>query len=348
VAGVLAWLGAAAYTLWVNPEVAHFTHGDAIKQQWADKMTREHGPKVIVFGGSSCEFSIDGERMLDRHGLPSVNAGRGAGMGVAVLTMAALRDCRSNDTLVVAMEPALLTGSLEIPNLGIQFSMAAGHPEWIREPLSPATPVSWMDTAIALRPGGYHTFTLLGKLIQGRALYRYQPEDLRPSGWIQTPVRMPIPGPQRHGIRIPQDSQQFLRSLRDWCEERRVRLAYSIPWAYTPVHELGAFRRENAGFLLQMADIMPVLRDPRLGAYTVIEHYSDTGWHLTEEGAALRTDELSGQLLGWDTWSRAELERLAVNADLAPGEDGTWLRPVGAEAMRPQRGEPNRGELETR
>ncbi len=318
-AGLLAWSGAAAYTLWLNPEVAHFTHGDTIKKLWAEKMAREYGPKVVIFGGSSCEFSIDGQRMLDRFQLPCVNAGRGAGMGVSVLTMAALRDCRPRDTLIVAIEPALLTEPLDTPNLGVQFSIAAGHTEWIRHPLPPAQPISLVEAALALRPGAYHAFTLLGKVIEGRPLYRYQPGDVRPSGWIQTPVRVAISGPPHHQIEIPQDCRHFLGALRDRCRDRRVRLAYSLPWGYTPTNDVAAFQQENAKFLRQMADIMPVLRDPRLGAYSVPGHFSDSVWHLNEEGARLRTDELARQLFAWDTWSTEDLDRLAANPGAAVG-----------------------------
>jgi hypothetical protein len=238
-------------------------------------------------------------------------------MGISVLTMAALRDCRAGDTLVVALEPVLMTEPLDTPNLGIQFSIAAGHPEWVQAPLPPAQPISAVEAALALRPGGYHTFTLLGKLVQRRPFYRYRAEDIRPSGWIQTPVRVPVSGPPRHSVVIPAEVRRLLRSLRDWCREHQLRLAYSIPWGYTPPEEIDTFRRENARFLLQVADIMPVLRDPRLGAHPVLEHFSDSVWHLTEEGAWLRTDEFARQVREWDIWSRAELERLAVNPDRA-------------------------------
>jgi hypothetical protein len=312
-AALVAWSIAAVYTLRFNPEVRHFVHSDAVKKRWADQMTREHGPKIVVYGGSSCEFAIDGERMLERFGLACVNAGRGAGMGIPVLTMAALRDCGPKDTLVVAIEPVLLTEPLDLPNLGIQFSIAAGHPEWIRQPLNPVQRVSWLEAGLALRPGGYHAFTLLGKIVQRRPFYRYQPEDLRPSGWIQTPVRVDVTGPPRHSIGIPEQNLRYLRSLRDWCRDHEVRLAYSIPWGYTPASELDAFRRENARFLLQISEVMPVLRDPRLGAYDIREHFSDSVWHLTEEGAALRTDELARQIQDWDVWSQPELEKVAAD-----------------------------------
>ena len=78
---VLAWASSAAYALYLNPEIAFFKHGARLKHAWAEKLNREYTRKVVVFGGSSCGVSIDGERMLDHHGLPTVNMGLGAGMG---------------------------------------------------------------------------------------------------------------------------------------------------------------------------------------------------------------------------------------------------------------------------
>jgi hypothetical protein len=307
--GVSAW-----YTLRFNPEIRYFKKTHAIKQAWARQMTRDYGAKVVIYGGSSCEFSIDGERLLERFRLPCVNLGRGAGMGSVVLTMVALEETRPGDTLIVAMEPGLITVPLEMPHLGIQFSIATGHWNWIRHPLPPAEPVSWLDAVLALRPGGYHFFTMLGKLVSRQPLYRYRPGDTRPSGWHQTLVRLPITGPPGHTVHIPESTTAFLRSLRDRCAQQQIRLAYSLPWGYTPPDRVQSFQKENVQFLLQMAEIMPVLRDPRLGVYSVREHFSDTVWHLCEEGAALRTDELGQQITGWQVWStealQSELQKL--------------------------------------
>ena len=88
-------------------------------------MTREAGAKLVIYGGSSCLFGIDAERLLHTHQMPAVNLGRGAGMGASVLTLAALQYTRPGDTLVAALEPSLLTGSLEPPrSAAIQHSPA--------------------------------------------------------------------------------------------------------------------------------------------------------------------------------------------------------------------------------
>lgn len=310
---LVTWVAAAFYTLQGNPEVRHFRHTDAVKRAWALKMNREHGAKVVVYGGSSCEFSIDGERLLQRFQLPCVNLGRGAGIGSVVLTMAALEETKPGDTLIVALEPGLVTEPLDWPSLGVQFSLATGHRRWMTNPLPPAKPLSWFDTLLALRPGGAHTFTMLAKLARGQELYRYHVRDMRPSGFNQTPVRARIDGPPGHGVTIPPSSRAFLVSLAAWCQTNSVRVAYSLPWGYTPPDRVASFQKDNAKFLAQVAEIMPVLKDPKLGAFSEIERFADTVWHLDEEGAARRTDDFGRQLKNWEVWTVEELRTLATN-----------------------------------
>jgi hypothetical protein len=72
---------------------------------------------------------------------------------------------------------------------------------------------------------------------------------------------------------------------------------------------------------LQVMEFVPVLRDPILGANTHVNHFSDTIWHLNEEGSALRTDGLAGQLFDLQTWGVEELQRLFKELSSMP--DGT-------------------------
>jgi hypothetical protein len=306
---IVAWMGCVFYTLRLNPELKRYAQGAAIKDRWAEKMTREHGPKVLVYGGSSCAFSIDGERMLDRFNLPTVNYGSAAGMGTAILTESVLGQVRPGDTLIVALEPGLLTEPLDSPALGVQFSFAAHHPEWVIHPVIPVASPNWFQALAALRPGGFHTFTLLGKIVTRKPLMRYQEKDYRPSGWEQTDVRMKITGPPGHGPRLSNDARTFLQALREWSGRHDVRVAYSLPWGYTPPEIESSFQRENADFLLQVNEFIPVLKDTNLGAYTNIEHFADTGWHLDGTGSSLRTDQLGQQIKNWDIWTEEELRR---------------------------------------
>jgi hypothetical protein len=312
----LAGFGLCAfYTLRLNPELSYFVAASQVQSSWADKMTREHGAKLVAYGGSSCEFGIDAERLLNVHRLPAVNMGRGAAMGATVLTLGALQYTRPGDTLVVALEPVLLNESLEPSPLGVQFSVVTGHPEWVTRPAIGTNSLSWPSVLLSLRPGGYHTLTMLAKLATGSQPFRYDVRDIRPGGISRTPLRLPITGPARHTGVLSEDARHLLTALREWTREHDVRVAYTLPWSFTPTDAATAYRRFNARFLMAVAEILPVLRDPRLGAYEVREHFADTEFHLTPEGAALRTDELADMVANWRVWNPEELTHVADAPD---------------------------------
>ncbi len=305
---VAAWMACAAYTLWLNPEVRFYSRMSALQDDWSRKMDREHGNKVVVFGGSSCMFSIIGEQLLEKYTLPTVNRGLGAAMGVKITTLHAMQDLRSGDTLIVALEPGTMTEPVELTSLADQFSYATRHSDWAAHPYLGLAGANRLSTLLALRPGSYHALTLIGKLVQGRDLYRYNAANASPSGWVQTNFRLPLQGAPGHGPRLSGDARRYLAALKDWCARHGVRVAYSLPWAYAPADKIEEFKKHNAGTLLQIAGFIPVLKDPWLGADPDAGHFADTAWHLNEEGSRLRTDELGRAVKQWDVWSVKELQ----------------------------------------
>jgi hypothetical protein len=159
--------------------------------------------------------------------------------------------------------------------------------------------------------GAYHTFTLGGKLLLGRPLYRYTPGNVRPSGWVQTDARREFMAGIPTAVRLSDDARRSLMRLRYWGETNRVEVVFSLPWIYAPPEDEPKARRGNARRLLEVLALMPVLRDPALGVYPIRGHYADTQLHLTGPGAAAHSDALAAQLQPGRYWSRTELEVLA-------------------------------------
>lgn len=305
---LLAWAVCAAYTVWMNPEVRFYSRLSALQDAWAQKLEQSHTNKIVVYGGSSCTFSIDGGLLLKTLNLPAVNRGLAAGFGVKIPTLNALKDLNRGDTLVIALEPGQLTGTTEPTSLATQFSYAAGHPGWATQERLEMPSIGCLSSLLALRPDSYHVVTLIGKIIQRRPFYRYSVADADPSGWMVTAVRAPLDGPPGHGDKLSNDVKKFLPALRDWCAERGVRVAYSLPWAYCPTNGLSGFREHNARTLLQIAEYIPVLKDPALGASEDASLFADTAWHLTADGAALRSMQLGHAIQEWRLWSVQELQ----------------------------------------
>ncbi|MBU6399967.1 MAG: hypothetical protein KGS61_06595 [Verrucomicrobia bacterium] len=300
---LLTWLASALYTVRWNPEIAFFRRADRLKQTWAEQLDRRFPHKVVVFGGSSCTVSIDGAGLLEHEQLPVLNLGLGAGMGAKVLTEYALQHTRPGDTVVMAMEPPLIAATLGVPALGVQFCYATGDTAVLRN----LEGWSWPGTAMDLRPGGYHTFTLLGKLLLHQPLYRYRQSELQPGGWHRLELQRAFVPDEPTPLALVDEDRAWLAGLRDWCHRHEVRIAYSLPWAYAPAARAEAYRRRNAAFLLQVSRYLPVLKDPRLGVYTVRTGFADTEWHLIPAAAELRSKELAQQVRAWQCWSPAEL-----------------------------------------
>ncbi len=311
---------AALYTVRWNPEVRFYHHAITVKRAWAALLATgaNPAPRYLLAGGSSAAFSVDGERIEVRHGLRLVNFGLHAGMEGPFLLAVAAREARAGDTLIVAMEPELLTSAFTAPDLAAQMGLALGEPRLISASDLTGEPVHWVDSFVSLRPGAYHAFTLLGKVALRKPLYRYSASEIHRSGWQEARDFRDFTLIQPGAPRMSSDGRTLLAALAVWARANRVQVLYSLPWACVAPAATEEFRHHSASFLREVAEFIPVLKDPTLGVHSVREHFADTGWHLTTEGAQARTDALAAQLKAGQFWTSAELE--ALNATRSGGE----------------------------
>lgn len=312
-AALLAWAACAFYTLRLNPENRFLKAAALTKQTWARQMTREHGAKHVIVGTSSCTFSIDGERMLARHQIPLVNMGLFASIEAKPLVEWALSEIQPGDSLIIALEPRILSGPIRPGAHAQQFAYLMGVPRWMEGVLEPLTPAG-IDSLLALRLGGRHTVLLAGKILTRRPMFRYAVEDIHPSGWVETKATGEINGAAGGGGMPSADGRMLLRSLVQWCQTNQVRVCFTLPVAYSTPELLPAFQRANAEYLLEVSKFLPVLEDRRLGANTNASLFADTAWHFNAEGVAQRTDELAEPLRAWRMWKPEELRALANGA----------------------------------
>ena len=296
------------YIIEFNPEIVFWKDAALVKRTWAREMTRRYQSKVVVYAGSSCAFSLDGERLLEKHGIPTVNMGLAAGMKASMLTQWALSETNPGDTLIIALEPGLLAEPLDQSSMAVQFSMAMHSLKWLDAPWLEHH-LSLVSTLLALRPGAQHVVAMMGKLIGRAPLYRYNRGDVHPSGWLTTPKRLPFPpSGQSESVFLSNESRTLLKYINQWAASNHVRVAYSLPWCYTTPENIKSMQNCNRAFLLQVLELIPVLKDPRFGASSQREYFADTPLHLSSEGAVLRTDELAHELNEWSVWTQAELK----------------------------------------
>lgn len=316
---VITLAAAAVYTVRWNPEVRFYRHAVAVKRAWADALTAgTNAPRHLLAGGSSAAFAVDGGRLRSRHGILLANFGLHAGMEAPFLVAIAAREARASDTLIVAMEPELLTSPFTAPDLAAQMGLALGEPRLIHASDITGQSVGWVDSLISMRPGAYHAFTLLGKIALRKPLYRYAPPEVHASGWQEARDFREFPLVQPGQSRLSADGRALLAALARWGKIANVSVIYSLPWSCVEPASTESYRRASAAFLLEVTEFVPVLKDPTLGVHAVREHFADTGWHLTTIGAQARTDALAEQLKRRQFWTVTELTALAE----AAGESG--------------------------
>ena len=308
---LVAWAGCAFYSLNLNPEIRFYRDLSKIQKRWADTLRSKTSSQHILIGGSSALFSVMPERAWNTHFVPLVNLGVAAGMQPQVMVLRALDYIHKGDTLIVALEPGLLTANEEMGTLGVQYAFAMGRSDWICRPALGLRRLSWGSAFLALRPGAYHIVTLAAKIVTQRPLYRYGLKDVSSGGWVSTESREFEDQPPRHGEKLAPQSVELLEALARLTSEREIKLMYALPWAYCPEDDLKKFRQENASFLLQIQRYMPILFDPRLGAIDKKCLFADTAWHLNDEGSRFRTDELVAQLKRQQMWKCSELQKHA-------------------------------------
>ena len=257
--------------------------------------------------------------------------GRPAGVGPLVVLELAMRETRPGDTLVIALESALLTEP-EIPALGYQVLLAEGAPARPVE-LAPAREkFAAADLVGAVRPGAYHVFTMAGKLAAGRPLYRYTLPEVSQAGWGRTAERYPLSPEPPRPVPLGPQARRMLGQVREWGAARGVTIFLALPWAYTAEAVAPAARAENLRLARDLLPILPVLRDEALGIHTEPGDFADTPLHLSESGARKRTARTGERLRARLVWDEASLVEAARN--LPPPRPRAALRSGGRDETR--------------
>ena len=278
-------------TRW-NPEMRFWKAAAGAKADWVDSLRKAKDvPVIICVGGSATGFGIDAEyadRELDYR---LVNLGLHAGMGAEALTGFALSQARKGDTLLVMLEPELLIENEIETALGVQFAYAIGDREIL----------DWRSTASSfhvtqLRPGASHVFGLIGKIVMGRSLYRYQLKDMREGVLLTTQVTSGIVGRNSSPERLSESAKELLKDLVLIASERGLKVAYGFPWVYSDEKDAELVRRGRARLLTEVEKIMPVIHEKDLGVSTEKVDFRDSPQHLSEAAARRRTAVLVGAL----------------------------------------------------
>jgi hypothetical protein len=304
----ISWLASVVYLFTLDTPLEYLIRETNEQDRWSQHFTASQGPRLIVTGGSSCTFSIDGGMATEQFHVPVINGGLGAGLGANGVLLFSSRLTKPGDTLVLAIEPPLFLSSLDYTQDALQ--LMARRVEWRR--VIQAKEVTGQPVPLDLllfspRPGLENFAAWLGRIVTHTA-FRYVNAQIKPGGLMVTDVRYPL---QEDGYEpgLSQGNREMLLHFRDWASHRGVRVVYSLPWYYVGKERVSEQQRVNARFVASMSEIMPVVREEAFGVQSDRSLFADTNWHLTEGTAQVRTSELVKHVLAGDFWTADQLEQ---------------------------------------
>ncbi len=312
-----AWMIGALYTWFFDPEMKFWEAAARQKIDWVEKMREKHGYVIGVVGGSTTTFGIDAEYIERKHGLPVANLGLHVGMDPEALVGFGLSSLREGDTLVLSLEPSILTEDYsETSKLGSKLSLILGRPEmlnWDQE-------IPWLSSTKALAtlaPGGYHVMTMLGKIAMHSPLYRYSIDNLRPGGLQVTLEKRDFAGSKQtaaesaKSLRLSPSGVRILQRVRDQAAARHIRVLYLLPWSYVPSDKTESAIDWNSHFLEEVGAYVRIIREPNIGVHGDLSDFADSGQHLTESAAIGRSEVFAGALIseGSDSREQAQSEQ---------------------------------------
>ncbi len=286
----LATAGASAfYTIHFNPEVrflaaAWHQKSMALKSGVSElpETGRPSPPSRVLFcGGSSVLVGIHPPSVEAELGVPVINLGMAAGMGPDVLTQLALNEVRRGDVLIISLEPDLLTMEQTRSMLGSQISWATGNPSW----LGRNSPADWGVSLSHLRPGAYHLWTLAGKVLMRKPLYRYDPSELKDGGWQEIAARGDDPGIPVFDFSLTDQGRDLLSRVRRVCDERGAKAVYLLSRHFCPPARESVHREGISRFIQDVNAILDVV-GPQTQRYSMDRgKFADTPWHPVPDEA---------------------------------------------------------------
>lgn len=292
-------------TIPANPEI-QFWHSvvevrdaeiAAVRKQLPDT------PIIFFTGGSSTAFSIDPKIIEESTGFPCFNLGLPVATEAKYLLHQALQRSQPGDFIIVCLEHGLLISYEENQKpskLSFALAVKAGTPGEAAGGNTFCHSVSITDYLNYSRPGALHLPTLVARKIINKP-YRYNLEDLRYHGRVETPIHNPnimAIGPSEI-TNISPDAHMLLTKFKKAADRKQVHVAFSLPWMYTTPEKASELRSENLLILEEISLTMPVMEDVFTGVADNLKWFSDSGLHLSAEGSKQRTTALITPLANW-------------------------------------------------
>ncbi len=256
------------------------------KRQIAESIA--DAPRVLLFGGSGVHYSVDAIAVEQEAGVPSVNFGLHAGLGLNPILQVALDTMRAGDIVVLIPEYGILADTAGGGWLSGMFGAAIGRPgHGGRGAMDTSKEVFRAGVVNQMSLGKGVFVTLFGAAGRGRPVV-----DARGSTAIF------LDGVAAPSVVNGQVSPLSIRTLDAFARESRSRgaqLLIAMPW-YLIAPDDGASVESARNYVAALRNVAPVLCDDEMNLKTDRSLFSDTFYHLNERSRRMRSVELARQI----------------------------------------------------
>jgi hypothetical protein len=251
-------------------------------------------PRVILLGGSGTFFGVDSPLLEKQLGLPIINGGTHAGLGLNATLNLFLPDIQKGDQIVLIAEYGMLSNSDGIGDLAAPTGGAISRPT-----LGARMPMQSIEQGFAAgRPGLRAIAYQLNRWMNGtlkesgyiRAMNAYGDATQIPAGTFKS-----APSWRTDRVTPSPHSLAQLRRFRQEVEARGAQFTIGLPWLLAqPEPETQAQLQHTFQVLNEIAPVM--VNPTTLNAQSDVTLFSDTAYHLSLKGRKLRSQELADQL----------------------------------------------------
>jgi hypothetical protein len=291
----------------IQPDPEHYFSGSLLQ---VELLKNTPGPRILLVGGSNVALGLDAELMQQTLGIPVINDGLHAGLGVVPLRE--LQDyIRAGDVIIVSLEysmfsnPDTMRGDSAFLADWIEF--APRRTAYLFDPWKNAPGIY----AIMLQRKVNRQLDIFlhgGSLEETRAIFEGESFDANGDfiGHLQEGVEptSKIPDTGYPLVRLTDDIFVFLTDFQQFARTRGATVYFEAPASrYSNCLATGKARMENFLITFEQKSSIPVLTS--LDEVCMPDKYFfDTPYHLNAQGRELRTKRLIENLLKFNIPSR--------------------------------------------
>lgn len=252
--------------------------------------------RIFLVGGSSVQFGIDAELIERKLGVPTINFGTHAGMGLTYMLDRVQRHLRPGDTVLLCPEYSAWTHEPRYSNTpSFQYTWTYDQRYILRQSTGEILRLAgqlrlkdWVDSA-----RGW-VVRLQDKQFKFADLVRYNAATLSPNGDNRSvpahhvlPYRTSYPYPDSEISTVPS-----LKKFAAHARERNIRLLFSWCSFQRPQPESAALEAPPTWLIDVLgANKVTVLDTPSDNAFPP-QWFLDTEYHVTQACRRLRTEEM--------------------------------------------------------